>query len=211
MGPSGPDTPGVLLFALDVVGIAVFAAAGALAGVRARLDVFGVCLLGSTTALGGGVLRDVLLGITPPTAIADWRYLTVTVLVSLLVFRWHPGLARLRRSVLVLDAFGLGLFASSSAGLALETGAGPLAGLVVGLTTAIGGGVVRDVLLLQIPVVLHQEVYALAALAGAGVVVLADAVQAPAGPATITGVVLATGLRLVALRRGWNAPRPRAA
>ena len=199
----------MLVLALDLVGIVAFAAAGALAGVRARLDVFGVAVLGGVTALGGGMLRDVLLGAHPPVALTDWRYLAPAVLVSLLVVRVHPRMARIRRVIAVLDAFGLGLFATSGAALALQADAGPLAAALIGMVTAVGGGVLRDVLLRQVPVVLRTDVYALAALAGSVVVVAAAASQLPAAVGPVAGVVLATGLRLVALRHRWGVPLPR--
>lgn len=199
----------MLLLVLELVGVTAFAASGALAAVRARLDIFGVCVLGATTALGGGVLRDLLLGITPPTALTDGRYLAVALVTSLLVFRFNPGVARLRRSVLVLDAAGMGLFATGGATTALAAGGSALAACIIGTTTAIGGGVLRDVLLREIPTVLRMEIYALAALAGSVVVVAGTAAGLRPGVASVIGAVLATGLRGVALRRGWNAPLAR--
>lgn len=199
----------MLLLVLELVGVAAFAASGALAAVRARLDVFGVCVLGATTALGGGVLRDLLLGITPPTALTDVVYLATALLTALVVFRFNPGVARLRRSVLVLDAAGMGLFATGGATTALAAGASGFAACVIGMTTAIGGGVVRDVLLREIPTVLRREIYALAALAGAVVVVVGDGIGVAPGVTAVLGAALAFGLRGVALLRGWNAPLPR--
>jgi len=199
----------VLLLIFDLVGITAFAASGAMAGVRARLDIFGVCVLGATTALGGGVLRDVLLGITPPASVSDWRYLLTPIVVALLVFRFHPRIARLRRGVLVLDAAGMGLFATGGAASALQHGAGVAAACVIGMTTAIGGGALRDVLLLEVPYVLRKEIYALAALAGAAVVVATTAAGLHPGVAAALGATLAIALRWIALWRHWNAPVPR--
>jgi uncharacterized membrane protein YeiH len=199
----------VLLLIFDLVGITAFAASGAMAGVRARLDIFGVCVLGATTALGGGVLRDVLLGITPPASVSDWRYLLTPIVVALLVFRFHPRIARLRRGVLVLDAAGMGLFATGGAASALQHGAGVAAACVIGMTTAIGGGALRDVLLREVPYVLRKEIYALAALAGAAVVVATTAAGLHPGVAAALGATLAIALRWIALWRHWNAPVPR--
>jgi len=199
----------VLLLIFDLVGITAFAASGAMAGVRARLDIFGVCVLGATTALGGGVLRDVLLGITPPASVSDWRYLLTPIVVALLVFRFHPRIARLRRGVLVLDAAGMGLFATGGAASALQHGAGVAAACVIGMTTAIGGGALRDVLLREVPYVLRKEIYALAALAGAAVVVVTTAAGLHPGVAAALGATLAIALRWIALWRHWNAPVPR--
>ncbi len=199
----------MLLLIFDLVGITAFAASGAMAGVRARLDIFGVCVLGATTALGGGVLRDVLLGITPPASVSDWRYLLTPIVVALLVFRFHPRIARLRRGVLVLDAAGMGLFATGGAASALQHGAGVAAACVIGMTTAIGGGALRDVLLREVPYVLRKEIYALAALAGAAVVVATTAAGLHPGVAAALGATLAIALRWIALWRHWNAPVPR--
>ena len=199
----------MLLLIFDLVGITAFAASGAMAGVRARLDIFGVCVLGATTALGGGVLRDVLLGITPPASVSDWRYLLTPIVVALLVFRFHPRIARLRRGVLVLDAAGMGLFATGGAASALQHGAGVAAACVIGMTTAIGGGALRDVLLREVPYVLRKEIYALAALTGAAVVVATTAAGLHPGVAAALGATLAIALRWIALWRHWNAPVPR--
>lgn len=198
----------MLLLVLDLVGIAVFAASGALAAVRFSLDVFGVCVLGATTAIGGGVLRDVLLGATPPAALRDWRYLAVPLVVALVVFRFHPAVAGQRRAILLADAAGMGLFAGTGTATALAADASVLASCLIGMTTAIGGGVLRDLLLREIPVVLRREIYALAALGGAVVVAVGQRTGLPDGPVLVAAVVLAGGVRLLALWRHWNAPTP---
>ncbi|MEU5694835.1 trimeric intracellular cation channel family protein [Actinosynnema sp. NPDC020468] len=195
-----------MLTALELIGIAVFAASGALAAVRARLDVFGVVVLALTTALGGGIVRDVLLGVHPPAALVTWPYLVVAAGTGVVVFWFHPTVAKLRRSVLLLDAIGLGLFVTAGTSTALRLGAPPYAACLVGVTTGIGGGALRDVLLREIPLVLRREIYAVAALAGAVVVVLGDQLRLPAGLVSITGSALIVGLRLIALWRHWNAP-----
>ncbi|GAA1261754.1 trimeric intracellular cation channel family protein [Saccharothrix xinjiangensis] len=199
----------MLLAALELVGIAAFAASGAVAAVRARLDVFGVTVLALTTALGGGTIRDVLLGVHPPAALVNWPSLAVAGVTGLVVFRFHPTVARLRRAVLLLDAFGLGLFVTAGTTTALALGAPPYAACLVGMTTGIGGGALRDVLLREIPLVLRREIYAVAALAGAVVVVLGDRLDLPPAPVSLVGSALIVGLRLIALWRDWNAPVPR--
>ncbi|MEV4310775.1 trimeric intracellular cation channel family protein [Actinocrispum sp. NPDC049592] len=195
-----------MLVVLDLVGIAVFAASGALAAVRARLDTFGVAVLGMTTALGGGIMRDVLLGVHPPTTLRDWRYLLVPVVTSLIVFWFHPQVARLRRAVLLADAIGLGLFTTSGTATALAWGAPAYTACLIGMTAGIGGGALRDVLIREIPMVLRKEIYALAALAGAAVVVAGDWLDWPSGPVTIVGAAITVLIRLLALWRHWNAP-----
>ncbi|CAM4095755.1 trimeric intracellular cation channel family protein [Kibdelosporangium persicum] len=196
----------MLLVVLDLVGIAVFAVSGALAGVRARLDAFGVAVLGVTTALGGGIIRDVLLGVHPPATLRDWRYLLVPIVTSLVVFWMHPAFAKLRRGVLLADAVGLGLFTVSGTATALAHGVPPYTACLIGMTTGIGGGALRDVLLREIPMVLRKEIYALAALAGGVVVVLGARFDMPAVPTAVVGAALIVTIRLIALWRRWNAP-----
>lgn len=196
----------MLLDALELIGIAVFAASGAVAAVRARLDVFGVVVLALTTALGGGTLRDVLLGVHPPASLVTWPYLLVAAATGAVVFRYHPTVAKLRRSVLLLDAVGLGLFVTAGTSTALAMDVPAYAACLVGMTTGIGGGALRDVLLREIPLVLRREIYAVAALAGAVVVAVGDRLGLPGGPTALAGSALIVALRLVALWRRWNAP-----
>jgi uncharacterized membrane protein YeiH len=196
----------VLLIVLDLAGIAVFAASGALAAVRARLDTFGVVVLGMTTALGGGIIRDVLLGVHPPMTMRDWRYLLVPVVMSLLVFWLHHQFVRLRRGVLLADAVGLGLFTVSGTTTALAHDVPAYTACLIGMTAGIGGGALRDVLLREIPMVLRKEIYALAALAGGVVVVVGAHLDLPEGPVAVVGAVLIVTIRVLALWRRWNAP-----
>ena len=200
----------MLLDILNIVGIAAFAASGALIGVRKRLDVFGVCVVGATTGIGGGLIRDVLLGIHPPTSMTYWPNIATAVAVSLLTFVAHSALGRLMPTVVVFDAFGLGLFAAGSAGIVLAHGGGTLAAVTIGATTAVGGGVLRDILVNEVPLLLHRDLYALPALLGAAIVPLADGAGARSEVGLIAGTVVATGLRLTALWRRWNLPQPAA-
>jgi len=199
----------MLLTVLDLAGIAVFAASGALAGVAARLDLFGVVTVAVLTGLGGGVIRDVLIGVTPPTSLRRWPYLLAPVVVGLLVFAFHSWVTRLRRAIEWADAFGLALFATAGAGAALATGAPGITAVVVGLITAIGGGVIRDVLVGEVPQVLRREVYAVPALLGAAVVVAGHDLGLPPVPVAIGAAGLVLAVRIVAMLRGWNAPLPR--
>jgi uncharacterized membrane protein YeiH len=196
----------VLLNVLQLIGVAGFAMSGALAGARARLDVFGVAVVGVTTALGGGVIRDVMLGVHPPTALLHWPFLTVAAVVSLAVFWLQPQVIRLRRAMLLADAVGLGVFVTSGTSTALALGVPRYDAWLVGMTVGIGGGVVRDLLLREIPLVLRREIYALAALAGGVLVVLGDWLRLPAGPVALVGAALVVAIRVVALWRRWNAP-----
>lgn len=196
----------MLLIVLELIGIAVFAASGAVAAVRARLDVFGVTVLALTTALGGGIIRDVLLGVHPPTSLRTWPYLLVAGGTGLIVFWFHPQVARLRRSVLLLDAVGLGLFVTSGTTTALALGATPYAACLIGMTTGIGGGALRDLLLREIPLVLRREIYAVAALAGAIIVAVGEWSGMPKALVALTGASTIITIRVIALWRKWNAP-----
>ncbi|MGH3950451.1 MAG: trimeric intracellular cation channel family protein [Pseudonocardiaceae bacterium] len=195
-----------MLIALEMLGLVAFAASGALAAVRARLDVFGVVVLGLTTALGGGIIRDVLLGVHPPTTLRTWPYLVAGAATALVVFFFHPQVARLRRAVLVADAIGLGVFATAGTAVALNLGAPVYTACLVGMTTGIGGGVIRDLLLREIPLVLRKEIYALAALLGAVLVGVGHLLRLPAGPVIAVAAAVVLSLRLLALWRKWNAP-----
>jgi uncharacterized membrane protein YeiH len=194
------------LLLADLLGVAVFAASGASAGVVKRLDLFGVVFVGFVAALGGGILRDLVIDTVPPLAFDDWRYIAVAAVTSVLVFYLHPQLARLRRVVLLLDAAGLGLFTVTGTLKALDADVPAVGACVIGMLTAIGGGLGRDLLLGEIPVVLRREIYAVASLVGAVVVVVVDrADQAGALPMVgAAGLVLA--IRVIALRRHWAAP-----
>lgn len=197
----------MLLTILDLAGTFVFALSGALVAVRRELDLFGVGVLACAAAFGGGVIRDVLLDEGPPNALADARYVLVALGAAGVVAVAAPVFERIDAPVKVLDAAGLGLFAVSGTRLALEAGLPPVACVVLGIVTAIGGGIVRDLLAGVVPFVLRREIYAVAALLGAVLTVLGDRVGAPAVATGIVAASATTVLRLVALRRGWHAPR----
>lgn len=200
------DSVDMLLVALDLGGTFIFALSGGMAGVKYRLDLFGVLVLSFAAANAGGIVRDVLMGAVPPAAIRDWRFIAVSLLAGLLTFYWHPLINRLRSPVLVLDGAGLALFAVSGAQKALALHLGPVAAVILGVLTGIGGGMVRDVLVSEVPAVLRSELYAIAALAGVAVVVTGNRLQLPSVPLTFAGIVLCFGLRMIAIRRGWGLP-----
>jgi uncharacterized membrane protein YeiH len=204
-----PSTePSVTLVVADLVGIFVFAISGALVGVRKDLDVFGVLVLAGTTGLGGGFLRDVLIGATPPAALADWRYLLVPVAAGLLTFWFHPALGRRERTVNVFDAFGLGLFCVTGALKALDYGLGPVPAALMGMVTGIGGGMARDVLASRVPAVFRGELYATPALAGAAIAVVGSRLDLPVLVCASVGATVCILWRLVAMWRQWRAPMP---
>jgi uncharacterized membrane protein YeiH len=188
------------------MGTFVFAISGAAAGVKSRLDVFGVGVLALVAGSAGGVMRDVLIGSVPPAAISDWRYGAVALVAGVTTFVWYASVKRLQQVVLRFDAMGLGIFAVSGAQKALDYGANPFAAALLGMLTGIGGGIVRDLLVRDIPVVLRIDLYAIAALAGAAIVVAGHLLHWPPVATTISGAVLCVVMRLIALRRGWNLP-----
>ena len=197
----------VLLFAFDLIGIFVFALSGGVLAVRYRLDQFGVLVLACVTAVTGGIVRDVLIGAIPPASLGDWRYMTTAILAGVVTFRWHALIERLRNPVLMFDAAGLALYAVLGTGKALAFGLSPFAATLLGIITGIGGGIARDLLVAGTPVVLQQtELYAVAALAGGGIVAIAHALGWPQLPAMVAGALLCFGLRFMAIRRGWRLP-----
>ncbi len=197
------------LLALDLIGTFVFALSGAVAGVKERLDLFGVLVLSFAAASAGGIMRDVLIGSVPPAAISDWRYLGVSLLAGLVIFFWFPRserLHKLRNLVLIFDGAGLAVFAVAGTQKALGYGLNPLMSALLGMLTGIGGGMLRDTLLAQVPTVLRSELYAVAAFGGASVVVIGHMMNFPPTAAAIAGAILCFGIRLIAIWRGWRLP-----
>jgi uncharacterized membrane protein YeiH len=202
---------GTLLSVIDLAGTFVFALSGATAGVRRRLDLFGVLVLSFAAATVGGVTRDLLIGAVPPVAIEDWRYAATSILAGVVTFYGHKAVDRLRSPVLVFDAAGLALFAVAGTDKALAFGMNPAPAAVLGMLSGIGGGMARDVLLSEVPTVLRSELYAVAALAGSTVVSLGSLLHVPIAASMTVGAGLCFGLRLTAVRRGWRLPIARPA
>lgn len=200
----------MLLLILDLLGVSVFAVSGGLLAVRRQLDVVGVLVLSVVTGLGGGVIRDVLIGDIPPPGFADWRYLVTAVAAGVVAFWFHPALQRIARLVNVFDAFGMGLFAVAGALKALEYGLGPVPAALLGMVTAVGGGMIRDVLADRVPQILvSSELYAIPALAGAAVAVAGLEMGLPTLLVAIPAAFLTITWRLLAIWRGWTAPVPK--
>jgi uncharacterized membrane protein YeiH len=199
----------VLVLALDLAGTAVFAVSGGAIGVKHRLDVFGVCILAFVAGNAGGMIRDILIGALPPAALSGWRYVAVSLVSGLVIFFWHPRLSRLRTPILLFDGAGLGLFAVSGTQKALAFGLDPFVAALLGMLTGIGGGMLRDVLVREIPTVLREDLYAVAALAGASVVIAGHMLQLPPTVTTVPGAALCFGIRLIAIWRGWSLPAPK--
>jgi uncharacterized membrane protein YeiH len=203
------DTASPLFLVLDLAGVFAFALNGALTAIRVvRIDVVGVLTLGMITALGGGMLRDILLGSLPPATFSDWRYLAVAAIGSLVAFAFGRGLDKLATPILVLDAAGLSLFAVTGALKASEFDLGPAQAIILGTITAVGGGTMRDVLIGRIPLVLRSELYAIPAMVGALVVVVAAELDAPELPLAVAGAALCFTIRMVGVHFGIDAPAP---
>jgi uncharacterized membrane protein YeiH len=162
-----------LLLVLNLAGTFVFGLSGGLAGVQARLDAFGIVVLAVVVGLAGGITRDLLIGV-PPQAFRDWRYLAVAGAAGLVTFLAHRALERLERPILVLDAGGLALFCVTGASTAVDHRVPAIDAIVLGAITGIGGGVLRDILVREVPVVLRAGLYAIPALIGAAIVVTAS-------------------------------------
>lgn len=191
---------------LDLVGTFVFALSGAVAGVKRKLDVFGVLALSFAAANAGGIARDVMIGATPVAALSDWRYVAVSLAAGLLTFYYYRFIDRLSGSVLIFDAAGLGLFAVTGATKALAYHLHPVAAALLGMLTGIGGGMMRDILIAEVPVVLRADFYAVAALAGAAVVVTGEVLNVSSVMTMTAGALLCFGLRFMAIRYGWSLP-----
>lgn len=198
-------TSTALLFA-ELAGVAVFAGSGASAAVAKRFDLFGVVFVGLVAALGGGIFRDLVIDEVPPLAFADWRYVATAAVTAFVVFWLHPQFARLRTTVLILDAAGLGLFTVTSTLKALDAQVPAVGACGIGVLTAIGGGLGRDLLTGEIPVVLRREIYAVAALLGTILVTFSEWAGYPGPLPLIVAALLVFVVRVVALRRHWSAP-----
>jgi uncharacterized membrane protein YeiH len=203
MAPEGFTT----IVVADLVGIFVFAVSGGLLAVRKELDIFGVLVLAGVTGLGGGFIRDVLVGAPQPASLQDWRYLLVPAVGGLAVFYFHGAIGRAERVMNVFDALGLGLFVVAGAMKAIDYGLGPLPATIIGTITGIGGGIMRDLLAGRVPIVLHGG-YLYATPATAGAAVAAFGLHGGLEPflAGTAGAVLCIGWRLLAMWRRWQAP-----
>ena len=207
--PAGRKSTLTILYCLDLIGTAAFAASGAWAGIRREMDLFGVLVLGLVTATGGGTLRDVLLGDFPPFCLQNQTYLYVSLLVSLLVFFLHRSMERIHYPLQVFDAIGLGTFVVIGTIKGLQFHLGFLGAVMMGVMTATAGGVVRDILSNQVPLILRREVYASACLVGGALLVLLQATPLPYPLSLLLAAICVTGLRLLAIRHNWALPRAR--
>jgi len=196
------------LLVIDLSATLLFAVEGASEAAGAHLDLLGVLIVAFATALGGGVVRDLLIGATPPGAIRDWRYPATAFAGGLLVVAFLPLVRRLPAPLLVgVDAAALSLFAVTGVRKALQHGISPFMAVLMGAITGSGGGVIRDLLLVRVPAVLRTDVYAAAALLGGAVLVLTQRAGLGAALASFAGGGACFALRLVSVWRHWNLPR----
>jgi uncharacterized membrane protein YeiH len=200
-----------ILAVLDLGGAFVFALSGALLATRKRFDIVGLVVLAELTAIGGGIMRDVVIGAVPPAALASASYVAIAFGAAVLTFFFHRPLEWLARPVLFFDAAGLALYCVAGTSKALAYGIGPLPAIALGVTTAVGGGVLRDLLAGETPTVLRRdsELYAVPAFVGALIVVATHSQHIYDAPAAGAAVGTAFGLRILALWRNWRAPAPR--
>lgn len=194
---------------VELAAMFVLGVSGGLTGVRMRLDLVGVVVLGTVTGIGGACIRDVLIGDVPPPAFADWRYVGASVAGGLVTFFVHPAVERLYRQVNVFDAVGLGLFSVIGAVKATEYGLGPLPATLLGVVTGVGGGMIRDVLAGQVPTILRRgELYAIPSFSGAALAVLGTRLELSGVVVLVVAAGVTVAWRLLALWRGWTAPEP---
>ena len=201
--PHGFDP--TLILVLNLAGTFIFGLSGGMAAVRARFDLFGIVVLSAVVGLAGGIIRDLLIG-TPPATFRDWRYLVAAGAAGLVCFFGRPALERIEQQVLVFDAFGLGLFCVTGATKALDFGLGPAQAILLGAITGIGGGMLRDVLLNDVPTVLRHDLYAIPALLGASVLVIAQKSGSASLVFPVVAAAVCVAVRLVGLRYGVNIP-----
>jgi uncharacterized membrane protein YeiH len=199
--------PGRLLFTVDLAGTLLFGIEGALAAIGNNLDLLGLMVLAFSTALAGGIIRDVFIGAVPPSSLRDWRYSAMAFTGAAIIFFLHRYIQEIPGIVLiVLDAAALALFAVAGTEKALLYKMHPFIAVLLGTITGVGGGTVRDILLTRIPLVLRADVYATAAMAGSAAMILGKKMGLPSSVAAVLGGILCFALRLISVWRHWNLP-----
>ncbi len=200
---------GPLLLSLDLSGTFVFALNGAMTAVRAaKLDIVGVVALAMITGLGGGIIRDILIGAAPPATFRDWRYLAVAGGGGLVAFVLSRALNRFALTITMLDAAGLGLFAVTGTSKALAFGLGAGQAVILGVITGVGGGTLRDVLIREIPTVLYSGLYAIPALIAAIITAAATRGHLYGSPAAVAAAGACFAVRMIGVHFDLNVPGP---
>ena len=195
-----------LTLSLNLMGTFAFGLSGGILAVKKQMDLFGVLVLSVATGLGGGIMRDLILGHTPPATLTDWRYLAAAGLAGILVFVWYNRIANHGTFITTFDAIGLSVFTVTGTIIALNAGLGPAPAALLGILTGVGGGVLRDVLAAEVPLIFRSEIYAVASLLGAIIIIAATQVGFSGVPAEIVGAVATFTLRMVSFGRGWRIP-----
>ncbi len=195
-----------MTLALNLAGTFAFGISGGILGVRKRMDLFGVLVLSVTTGLGGGIMRDLLLGHVPPATLADWRYPAAASLAGLIVFTRYARVVHHPRFITSFDALGLGIFTVTGTSIALDAGLSPAPAALLGILTGVGGGILRDMLAAEVPLILRSEIYAVASLLGATIIIITSLTGLLGLPAQILAVIATFLLRIISVRRGWKIP-----
>jgi uncharacterized membrane protein YeiH len=195
-----------IILVLNLLGTFAFGLSGGILAVRKRMDLFGVLVLSVATGLGGGIMRDIILGHTPPATFSDWRYVAAAALPGLLVFVRYSRVIHHAKFITGFDAVGLSIFTVTGTTIALNAGLDPVPSALLGILTGVGGGVLRDVLAAEVPLVLRSEIYAVASMLGAIIIILASQTGLSGIPAQIIAALATFGLRTVSVRRGWRIP-----
>ncbi|HAK46720.1 MAG TPA: trimeric intracellular cation channel family protein [Spirochaeta sp.] len=198
-----------MLYYLDIFGTIVFAVAGTFKAIKHELDILGVCTLALITGVGGGIFRDLLLGDTPPAAFRDETYFIVCIAAGVLAALLASRIARVWKLVKVFDALGLGVFTAIGAAKGMEFGLGFVGILLTGAITATGGGMIRDVLVREIPSVISRDFYATASFLGSIALIAAVKLGAGSGVSIITAILITMVVRLVAMKTGLSLPKVR--
>ena len=193
-----------LFTTLDILGVFIFAISGATAALQRRLDLFGMLVIAFITACGGGLVRDLCIGAVPPVGLSHWIYLATAIVATLITASANALVERLAYPVLLFDAAGLGLFAVTGAHKALQYGHNAEVAILLGMITAVGGGMGRDVLLNRVPVILRKEIYASAALLGASIEVGGESLGWSTTWLPWVAMLIGFALRMLALKYGWN-------
>jgi len=196
----------LLTLALNLMGTFAFVLSGAILAVRKQMDLFGVLVLSVATGLGGGIMRDIILGHTPPATLTDWRYLAAAGLAGLLVFVWYSRVIHHGRFIIAFDAVGLSIFTVTGTTIAISAGLSPAPAVLLGMLTGVGGGVLRDVLGAEVPLIFRSEIYAVASILGAVIIILASQTGLSGIPAETIAAIATFGLRMISVRKGWRIP-----
>ena len=205
--PNRMDKLHTFYYFFELSGTFAFAISGATAARQRGLDLFGICAIAFTVSCGGGIIRDLCIGAIPPAGLTTWYYLATAMVAAGTTIGLYPLVQRLNKPVLLFDAVGLSLFAVTGAQKALSFGYNGQVAVLLGITTAVGGGVLRDVLLNRVPVILEREIYASAAMTGALIVVLGNYSKWPSSDwIAVIALTICFTLRILALRFHWNLP-----